>query len=90
MSSSARNWGFRLLGHNLRAYLEGREADMKSYQSPGYRWGSVFGVQDNGLRVFQANGSSFRFPKWSIQSLLFPLAVRRMIYQGVRKRHETA
>jgi NADH dehydrogenase FAD-containing subunit len=86
--SSARNWGFRLLGHNLRAYLEGRESDMKSYRSPGYRWGSVFGVQDNGLRVFQANGGSFRFPKWTIQSLLFPLAVRRMIYRGVRKPHE--
>jgi len=83
--SSARNWGYRLLGHNIRAYLEGREADMKRYASPLYRWGSIFGVQDNGMRVFQPDGSSFRFPSWTIRTLLFPLAVRKMIYKGVRK-----
>ncbi len=83
--SSARNWGYRLLGHNIRAYLEGREADMKRYDPPRYRWGSVFGVQDNGLRVFQPDGGSFRFPRWTIHTLLFPLAVRKMIYKGVRK-----
>jgi NADH dehydrogenase FAD-containing subunit len=83
--SSARNWGYRLLAHNIRAYLEGRESDMKRYEPPRYRWGSVFGVQDTGLRVFQPDGSSFRFPKWTVRTLLFPLAVRRMIYKGVRK-----
>jgi len=83
--SSARNWGYRLLGHNIRAHLEGRDGDMKRYEAPRYRWGSVFGVQHNGLRVFQSDGSSFRFPHWSIRTLLFPLAVRRMIYKGVRK-----
>ncbi|HEY6131221.1 MAG TPA: FAD-dependent oxidoreductase, partial [Halioglobus sp.] len=83
--SSARNWGFRLLGHNIRAYLEGREADMKRYQPPRYRWGSVFGVQDNGLRVFQPDGGNVRFPRWTIRTLLFPLAVRKLIYKGVRK-----
>ncbi|MEZ5573544.1 MAG: FAD-dependent oxidoreductase [Halioglobus sp.] len=88
--SSARNWGFRLLGHNIRAFLEGREAEMKRYEPPDYRWGSVFGVQDNGLRVFQPDGNSFRFPKWTIQTLLFPLAVRKMIYRGVRKPNKTA
>lgn len=83
--SSARNWGYRLLGHNIRAHLEGRDGDMKRYEAPRYRWGSVFGVQRDGLRVFQSDGSSFRFPHWSIRTLLFPLAVRRMIYKGVRK-----
>lgn len=83
--SSARNWGYRLLGHNIRAHLEGREQDMKRYEPPRYRWGSVFGVQQNGLRVFQPDGSSFRFPKWAIRTLLFPLAVRKMIYKGIRK-----
>jgi len=83
--SSARNWGYRLLGHNIRACLEGREADMKRYEAPPNRWGSIFGVQDNGLRVFQPDGGSFRFPRWTIRTLLFPLAVRKMIYQGVRK-----
>jgi apoptosis-inducing factor 2 len=83
--SSARNWGYRLLGANIRAYLEGREDDMKRYQPPSYRWGSIFGVQDNGLRVFQPDGGSFRFPKWTVRTLLFPLAVRKMIYKGIRK-----
>jgi len=83
--SSARNWGYRLLGHNIRAYLEGKEADMKRYEPPRYRWGSIFGVQDDGMRVFQPDGNSFRFPSWTIRTLLFPLAVRKMIYKGVRK-----
>tara|TARA_B110000503_G_scaffold59999_1_gene95508 strand:- start:8774 stop:9889 length:1116 start_codon:yes stop_codon:yes gene_type:complete len=83
--SSARNWGYRLLGHNIRAHLEGRDDDMKRYEPPRYRWGSVFGVQKNGLRVFQPDGSSFRFPSWTVGTLLFPLAVRKMIYKGIRK-----
>jgi NADH dehydrogenase FAD-containing subunit len=83
--SSARNWGYRLLGHNIRAHLEGRDGDMKRYEPPRYRWGSVFGIQQNGLRVFQPDGGSFRFPKWAVRLLLFPLAVRKMIYKGVRK-----
>jgi hypothetical protein len=58
---------------------------MKRYESPRYRWGSIFGVQDDGLRVFQPEGSSFRFPNWTIRTLLFPLAVRTMIYKGIHK-----
>jgi len=83
--SSARNWGYRLLGHNIRAYLQGQDISMKRYEPPRYRWGSIFGVQDNGLRVFQPEGSSFRFPRWTIRTLLFPLAVHKMIYKGVHK-----
>jgi hypothetical protein len=58
---------------------------MKRYESPRYRWGSIFGVQDDGLRVFQPEGGSFRFPSWTIRTLLFPLAVRKMIYKGIHK-----
>jgi NADH dehydrogenase FAD-containing subunit len=88
--SSARNWGYRLLGHNIRASLQGKPARMKPYSAPKNRWGSIYGVQDpnlpdSGLRVFQPDGGSFRFPLWSVQSLLFPLAVRKMIYKGVRR-----
>lgn len=83
--SSARNWGYQLLGHNIQAFLQGQATHMKRYDPPRYRWGSIFGVQDNGLRVFQPEGSSFRFPRWTVHTLLFPLAVRKMIYKGVYK-----
>lgn len=43
--SSARNWGYRLVAHNVRANLEGREHTMKRYSPPPYRWGSILGVQ---------------------------------------------
>ena len=87
--SSARNWGYRLLGQNIRASLQGHPERMKPYTAPENRWGSIYGVQgsqskDSGLRVFQPDGGSFRFPRWSVHSLLFPLAVRKMIYKGVR------
>lgn len=83
--SSARNWGYQLVAHNVHCYLQGDESRMKRYKPPGYRWGSILGVQKNGLRVFKPNGGSFRFPRWSVNLLLFPIAVRRGIYKGVRR-----
>ena len=58
---------------------------MKRYAPPAHRWGSILGVQKDGLRVFQPHGGSFRFPRWAVEKLLFPIAVRRFIYKGVRK-----
>ena len=83
--SSARNWGYRLVAHNVRATLEGKQHTMKRYSSPPYRWGSILGVQEDGLRVFRPNGSSFRFPRWAVQRLLFPVAVGKVIYRGIRR-----
>jgi hypothetical protein len=55
------------------------------YQAPHYRWGSILGVQNDGLRVYQTDGTKFRFPSWSIRTILLPLLVRKNIYQGMRK-----
>lgn len=83
--SSARNWGYRVTARNVHAYLTGREDEMKAYEPPSHRWGSILGLQENGLEVFQPNGGHFRFPRWTVEKLLFPLAVRRGIYRGMRK-----
>ncbi len=47
-------------------------------------WGSLVGVQPNGLEVFAPNGRAFRFPAWTIRGLLQGLIVERGIYRGVR------
>ncbi len=83
--SSARNWGYRIVAQNIQAYLSGRPEQLKKYQAPRYRWGSILGVQNDGLLIHQADGSKFRFPRWSIRTILFPLLVRKMIYRGMRK-----
>lgn len=83
--SSARNWGYRLVAHNIRAMVNGNEASMKRYNAPPYRWGSILGSQKNGLRVFQPNGRSVRFPRWVVSRLLFPIAVAKVIYRGIRR-----
>ncbi len=83
--SSARNWGYRLVAQNVRASLDGRESAMKRFRAPRYRWGSILGVQKDGMRVFQPNGGSFRFPLWAVRQVLFPIVVEQLICRGVRK-----
>ena len=41
--------------------------------------------QPNGLEVFAPTGRAFRFPAWSIRSVLQPGIVRWGIYRGVRR-----
>lgn len=83
LRTSARNRADKLLARNIRADLAGTA--LKAYEPPRRRWGSVLGVQPDGLEVFAANGRAFRFPAWTIDSVLQPLIVRRGIYGGVRK-----
>jgi NADH dehydrogenase FAD-containing subunit len=83
--SSARNWGYRIVANNVRAALDGKPKRMKRFEAPAYRWGSILGVQEDGLRVFQPNGGSFRFPLWAVRTLLFPIAVAKFIYKGIRR-----
>ncbi|WKG03449.1 FAD-dependent oxidoreductase [Mycolicibacterium sp. HK-90] len=82
LRSSARNRADGLLAHNVAAYFTGGR--MRGYRPPASRWGSVLGVQPDGLEVFAPNGFAFRFPAWSIERVLQPWIVRRGIYRGVR------
>ncbi len=82
LRSSARNRADKLLAHNVRAHFAGRR--LREYRPPQRRWGSVLGVQPDGLEVFAPGGQAFRFPAWSIDRVLQPWIVRRGIYRGVR------
>ena len=82
LRSSARNRADGLLAHNVRAQFAGRP--LRSYRPPKRRWGSVIGIQPDGLEVFAPNGRAFTFPAWSFDRVLMPLIVRWGIYRGVR------
>lgn len=85
LRSSARNRGDALVAHNVRAELAGRR--FRTYRAPGRRWGSVLGIQPNGLEVFLPTGQAFRLPSWPVQRLVMPLVVRWGMYGGVRENH---
>lgn len=83
LRTSARNRADKLLASNVRAHLAGKP--LAAYRAPKRRWGSVLGVQDDGLQVFAPSGRPFRFPAWTIRTVLQPVIVRRGIYGGVRR-----
>lgn len=83
LRSSARNRGDALLAHNIRADFEGRQ--LRSYRAPRRRWGSVLGIQSDGLEVFLPTGQMFRFPHWSVERVVMPWIVRWGMYHGVRE-----
>ena len=88
LRTSARNRADRLLARNIRAELAGRP--LRPYKPPKGRWGSVLGVQHDGLEVFAPTGQAFRFPRWSVDLVLRELIVRQGIYRGVRRRRVTS
>lgn len=83
LRSSARNRADKLLARNIRAERAGRP--LRDYRPPRGQWGSVVGVQPDGLEVFTPRGGAFRFPSWTIDRLLQGVLVRRGIYRGVRR-----
>ncbi len=82
LRSSARNRADRLLANNIRAYTTGRP--LKHYQASRSRWGSVLGVQEDGLLFFAPDGRTIQIPAWAIHRVLLPWVVRRGFYRGVR------
>jgi NADH dehydrogenase FAD-containing subunit len=85
---SARNRGDALVARNIRAELTGRR--LRRYRAPGRRWGSLLGIQPNGLEVFFPSGQALRFPSWSVDRVVMPLIVRWGMYGGVRDNHPLA
>ncbi len=88
LRSSARNRGDALVARNIRAGLTGRR--LRTYRAPGRRWGSLLGIQPNGLEVFFPTGRALRFPSWSVERVVMPLVVRWGMYGGVRENHPLA
>jgi NADH dehydrogenase FAD-containing subunit len=85
LRSSARNRGDALVARNVRAEFAGRP--LRTYRAPGRRWGSLVGIQPNGLEVFFPTGHALRFPSWSVERVVMPLIVRWGMYGGVRENH---
>lgn len=83
LRSSARNRADGLVARNVRAAFDGKP--LRKYRAPTQRWGSVLGIQPDGLEVFTPKGGAFRFPAWTFERVLMPWIVRWGIYRGVRQ-----
>ncbi|BCO68341.1 FAD-dependent oxidoreductase [Mycobacterium intracellulare] len=83
LRSSARNRGDALVARNVLAEFAGRA--LRTYRAPTRRWGSLVGIQPNGLEVFLPTGHAFRFPSWSVKRVVMPWFVRWGMYRGVRQ-----
>jgi apoptosis-inducing factor 2 len=85
LRSSARNRGDALVANNIRAEFASRK--LRTFRTPGRRWGSLLGIQPNGLEVFFPTGQTLRFPSWSVERVVMPWIVRWGMYRGVRDNH---
>lgn len=83
LRSSARNRGDALVARNVLAEFAGRP--LRTYRAPTRRWGSLVGIQPNGLEVFLPTGHAFRFRSWSVERVVMPWFVRWGMYRGVRQ-----
>lgn len=83
LRSSARNRADGLVARNVRAFQAGRP--LESYRPSRSRWGSVLGVQDDGLLFLAPDGRATQVPAWVIHRVLLPVVVRRGFYKGVRR-----
>lgn len=89
LRSSARNWGWRVVVANVRRQTCGR-GRVRRYHAPPYRWGSVLGLQENGLVVVQSNGRRFRIPRRMASVSLYRGYIPLYLYGGLRRRSGNA
>ena len=83
LRSSARNWGHRVVVANVRQLQRGR-GRLRRYRAPRYRWGSILGLQEDGMVIVQPTGRRARVPRWAAEPLLFGVVVRNVLYGGLR------
>ncbi|MDO9457675.1 FAD-dependent oxidoreductase [Nocardioides sp.] len=83
LRSSARNRADKVLARNIVADLAGRP--LKRMRAPRRRWGSVTGVQPEGVDIYFPSGQKLRFPGWTARVVMQDLIARRVIYGGIRK-----
>jgi NADH dehydrogenase FAD-containing subunit len=81
--SSARNWGYRVVVANVRARLLGK-GKPKAFRAPEHRWGSVLGVQEDGMVIVQPDGRRIRVPRRVAEQLLVEQYIPRFLYGGLR------
>ncbi|MFM7253242.1 MAG: FAD-dependent oxidoreductase [Ilumatobacteraceae bacterium] len=84
LRSSARNWGHRVVVANVRSVLRGRRA-RRVFRAPSHRWGSVLGLQREGLTVVSPKGRRFRVPRRIAEPLLYRFVVGLILYRGLRR-----
>ncbi len=84
LRSSARNWGHRVVVANVHSVLRER-APRRRFRAPRYRWGSIFGLQREGLTVALKTGGRMRVPRHLAEPLLYGAFVTRGLYCGLRK-----
>jgi NADH dehydrogenase FAD-containing subunit len=84
LRSSARNWGHRVVVANVRSVLRGR-SPRRQFRAPRYRWGSILGLQREGLTVAMKTGGRMRIPRPLAEPLLYGAFVTRGLYGGLRK-----
>lgn len=83
LRSSARNRADKLLARNIVADLAGEP--LKDFRFAKRRWGSVVGVQPEGVDIYLPSGQKIRFPGWTARVVMQDLIARRVIYGGIRK-----
>lgn len=81
--SSARNWGWRVVAANAAAVARGSRP-RKRYRAPEHRWGSVLGLQHEGLTVVRPDGRHVRIPRWFAGPVLIDAYLTRYLYRGLR------
>ncbi|MEM9834716.1 MAG: FAD-dependent oxidoreductase [Bacteroidota bacterium] len=86
--SSARNFGYNIVVHNIRTFLTGDKTDMKTYKATPHRWGEILGSQASGLRIFTSQGNIIKIPQWLVDGFLTPIVEHQCTYKGVRPKEK--